>query len=118
MATNLPPKDINRTQDFFDNFFKQRESTSQNVNDAVVGFFQELTGNKDAGTILASTLLLSAAEQGIEPMALVDEFRKLKPRELNAYLTLLLNITRSGTSLLGVTNQPQTSKYISRSILA
>lgn len=118
MATNLPPKDINKTQEFFNNFFKQSESTSQNVNDAVVGFFQDLTGNKDAGIVLASTVLISASEQGVDPMALVDEFRKLKPRELNAYLTLLLNITRSGTSLLGVTNQPQTSKYISRSILA
>lgn len=118
MATNLPPKGKNNTQEFFDNFFKASESTSQNVNDAVIGFFQNLTGDKDTGTILASTVLMSAAEQGIEPMALIDEFRKLKPRELNAYLTLLLNINRSGTSLLGVTNQPQTSKYISRTILA
>lgn len=118
MATNLPPKDLNNTQQFFENFFKQNQSTSQNVNDAIVGFFQELTGDKETGTILASTVLLSAAEQDLEPMALIDEFRRLKPKELNAYLTLLLNINRSGTSLLGVTNQPQTSKYISRTILA
>jgi hypothetical protein len=37
--------------------------------------------------------------------------------ELNAYLTMLLNSNRSGTSLLGLSNTPQVSKYITRAIL-
>ena len=38
--------------------------------------------------------------------------------EINAYLTMFLNLNRSGTSLLGLSNSPVTSKYISRTILA
>lgn len=37
--------------------------------------------------------------------------------EINAYLTMFLNLNRVNTSLLGITNQPQTSKYVSRAIL-
>lgn len=38
--------------------------------------------------------------------------------EINAYLTMFLNLNRSGTSLLGLSNSPLTSKYITRTILA
>jgi len=48
---------------------------------------------------------------------LIDEFRKLKPNELNAYLTMFLNFNRASTSLLGLSNSPQTNKYIQRAIL-
>jgi hypothetical protein len=37
--------------------------------------------------------------------------------ELNAYLTLLLNLNRVNTSLLGLSNSPQLNKYIARAIL-
>lgn len=38
--------------------------------------------------------------------------------ELDAYLTMLLNLNRVGTSLLGLSNSPRTGKYIERTILA
>ena len=38
--------------------------------------------------------------------------------EVNAYLTMFLNLNRSGTSLLGLSNSPLTSKNITRTILA
>lgn len=38
--------------------------------------------------------------------------------EINTYLTMFLNLNRSGTSLLGLSNSPLTSKYITRTILA
>ena len=38
--------------------------------------------------------------------------------ELDAYLTMLLNLNRVGTSLLGLSNSPRTGKYIQRTILA
>jgi hypothetical protein len=37
--------------------------------------------------------------------------------ELNAYLTMFLNLNRINTSLLGIGNTPQTNKYIQRAIL-
>jgi hypothetical protein len=38
--------------------------------------------------------------------------------EINTYLTMFLNLNRSGTSLLGLSNSPLTSKYVTRTILA
>jgi hypothetical protein len=116
---NLPPiSNTNNTTDFFNSFFTQSGSNSENVNDAIIGYFQSVTGNKESGITLAASVLTTAYNQGISPMELIDEFRKLNPGELNAYLTMFLNINRVGTSLLGLSNSPQTSKYIIRAILA
>ena len=38
--------------------------------------------------------------------------------ELDAYLVMLLNLNRVGTSLLGISNSPRTSPYVERMILA
>jgi len=115
---NLPPITAdNSTTNFFENFFKQTPNVSENTNDAIIGYFQSVTGDKDSGITLAASVLYTAGQQGIDPMELIDEFRRLKPGEINAYLTMFLNINRVGTSLLGLSNSPQTSKYITRAVL-
>ena len=115
---NLPPiTDINNSTTLFDSFFTQTTGTSEDINDSVIGYFQSVTGDKDSGITLAAAVLFTAQQQGIQPMTLIDEFRRLKPGELNAYLTMFLNINRVGTSLLGLSNQPQTSKYVTRAVL-
>ena len=116
---NLPPSaNTNSTTTYFNNFFKNGFTVSQNVDDTMIGYFQTITGNRESGTTLASAVLYTAQSQGIDPMILIDEFRKLKPNELNAYLTMFLNLNRVSTSLLGLSNSPQTNKYIVRAILA
>jgi hypothetical protein len=117
---NLPPTDNTNasTTTYFNNFFKNGFTVSQNVDDTVVGYFQTITGDKESGRTLAATVLYTAQSQGVDPMEIIDEFRKLKPNELTAYLTMFLNLNRVGTSLLGLSNSPQTNKYIIRAILA
>ena len=119
IAGNLPSSGrvINKTTEYFNNFFKNDINISSDVDDTTVGFFQTLTGDKDTGTNLAAAVLYTAKERGLDPLALIDEFRKLEANELNAYLTMFLNFNRSKTSLLGLNNSPQTSKYITRAIL-
>lgn len=78
---NLPPKsksDINSTTEYFNNYFDDRFTTSQNINDAVVGYFQSITGDADTGKFLASTVIQTAISNGLEPMSLIDEFKALK----------------------------------------
>jgi hypothetical protein len=118
--SNLPPiQSTNDTTEFFNNFFKQpTPGVSSNVNDAVIGYFQSITGDREAGVALASAVLLTAAQQGLSPMEIVDQFNSVAdPGELTAYLTMFLNLNRQGTSLLGLSNQPQTNKYVTRAIL-
>jgi hypothetical protein len=156
MATptgNLPPADSNVTTEYFNNFFKPDLTVSQNVDDAVLAYFQSITNDKDSAKVLASTVLYTALSNNIDPMSVIDELRKFsvqnqlnnpaqetnyttrsqgntdpnampgpsaRPNNLNelgAYLTMFLNLNRVGTSLLGISNSPQTNKYISRAIL-
>jgi len=151
-ATNLPPKSGQEpTVNFFNNFFKSDLTVTQNVDDAVIGYFQTITGERESARVLASAVLFTALNQGLDPMSVIDELRRLsqanlknqptqitytervstaqdeyaKPgpaarpgiSELDAYLTMFLNLNRSGTSLLGISNSPQTNKYIQRAIL-
>ena len=80
-AGNLPPKsaqDTNSTTRFFNNYFDNTfNATSPNINDAVIGYFQTVTGDKDTGTTLGTTVIYTAIQQGIDPMSLVDQFRAL-----------------------------------------
>ena len=116
---NLPSNiNTNSTTTYFNNFFKPNYTISQDVDDAIVGYFQTITGNRESGTALSAAVIYTAQTQGIDPITILDEFRKLNKNELNAYLTMFLNLNRVGTSLLGLSNSPQPNKYIARSILA
>lgn len=76
---NLPkPDNVNSTTEYFNNYFSDRFTTSPNINDAVIGYFQSVTGDVDSGKALAATVIYTALSQGLDPMSLVDEFRKLK----------------------------------------
>jgi len=115
---NLPPAAPNNpTTNYFDNFFNTTNGVSANIDDAVIAYFQKITGDKDSGTTLAAAVIYAAVQQNMDPMLLVEEFNKLNPGELNAYLTMFLNVNRVSTSLLGLSNSPQTNKYITRAIL-
>lgn len=76
---NLPPNtNINSTTEYFNNYFNEVLTTSPNINDAVVGYFQTVTGDVESGRTLAATIIYTALSQGLDPMSLIDEFRKLK----------------------------------------
>ena len=91
MATNgnLPPNNnVNSTTEYFNNYFSDRFTTSPNINDAVIGYFQSVTGDADSGKALAATVIYTALSQGLEPMSLVDEFKKLKAQRFFSDATL------------------------------
>jgi len=149
---NLPSNNnVSATVDYFNNFFTAEFTVTQNVDDAVIAYFESITGNKETAKVLASTVIYTALSQGIEPMSVIEELRNLQLKnkattdiqldynvrtssntdlyakpgpkkqanlsELDAYLTMLLNLNRVSTSLLGISNQPQTNKYVQRAIL-
>lgn len=157
----------NSTQRFFNNFYTQQPSISPENYDAVLGYFESITGAVDTGKTLASAIIYTALQQGIDPMSIIYQLKVLSTKnklnsptysqetnknaqdtnlyqsqegvwvlgdtqyanpgpstpynsinELDAYLIMLLNFNRVGTSLLGLSNSPRTSKYIQRTILA
>jgi hypothetical protein len=158
------------TTSYFNNINTQVNRISGDANDAVIAYFQSITGDATTGKTLAAAVIYTAAQQNIDLMDLLSKLKALSDKnklksptysdrtnagskdtdifvanavtggnwttgnvnyanpgpstvntsisEVDAYLTMFLNLNRSGTSLLGLTNSPQTSKYVLRTILA
>jgi hypothetical protein len=145
----------------------QQPTVGPGENDAVIAYFQMITGDKETGKTLAGAVVYTCIQQSLDPLAVVEQLKRFSDKnrltsptyssetnkdaqdtdvynaetgtwsagpkqyakpgpsvaynnlsELDAYLTMLLNLNRAGTSLLGLTNSPRTGKYIERTILA
>jgi hypothetical protein len=167
-SANLPNDNgLNSTQQYFNNFYVQQSNVGPAENDAVVAYFQLITGDKETGKTLAGAVIYTCIQQNLNPVDVVEQLKKFSDKnrlsnptyssetnkdaqdtyvynpvtgtwttgvkqyanpgpsvpynslsELDAYLTMLLNLNRVGTSLLGLSNSPRTGKYIQRTILA
>lgn len=114
---NVEANDSTTGNSYFNNYFATNVNVSPNVDATVLAYFEELSYNKESAKALASAVMYTAKSQGVDPMQALTEFTKLPKGQLNAYLVYFLNLQRKGTSLLGITNQPITNKYVSRTIL-
>lgn len=115
LVNNTAPQDP--TTLWFNNFYVSPFSISQGQDDAFVSFFEKITANKETARSLAGCILYTAKAQGLDPMAVMQQFLALPPGQLNAYLVLYLNTNRISTSFLGLSNQPKINKYVQRTIL-
>jgi hypothetical protein len=119
-ATNVQAPDLSNTQQdpnkFFNNFFAKDFSIGA-ANDVIVSYFEKYTGSSTAGQALAAAVLYTAQAQNLDPLAVLGDFQKLKPNELNNYLAAFLNFNRVPTSLIGIKSTNNTSPYVTRSIL-
>lgn len=103
---------------FFNNYFTATITISSAKDDAIVSYFEKMTGNHQSALALASAVIYTSQVLGIDPMQTLDEFKKLDRGTLNQYLCQLLNLSRIGTSLLGVKTKAPKNKYVSRTIIA
>lgn len=120
-TNNIGTIDINSrssVSNFFNNLTLPSVSVSQNVDDAIIGYFQQVAENKEAAKALASAVILTSVSQGIDPMSTLEEFQKIPTGNLSTYITMFLNLNRVGTSFLGINNAPRTTKYVERMIRA
>ena len=106
------------TTTYFNNIAYPAIHTSQNIDDAVIGFFEQIARTKDSARAIAGAVILTAKSQGYDPMIILAEFAKVKVGDLTAYTAMFLNLSRKGTSYLGINNNPSSPKYIVRLIKA
>ena len=123
ITSNLDPIDMgvndNTTPNtYFNNYFGPTVNVSPNVDSAIISYFEEISYNRESAKALASAVIFTSREQGVDPMVTLREFTKLPKGELNSYLVMFLNMQRKGTSYLGITNQPSVNKYVNRSIIS
>lgn len=121
IVTNLTPIDVSvnsnsSTTQFFNNYFSPELTVSSDQNSAIFSYFESFTGSKESAHALTSAVIYTSKSQNLDPMEVLNQFRQLPPGELNGYLCLFLNTTRIGTSLLGISNQTTTNKYVKRTI--
>lgn len=120
--TNLKGVDTNaisppNTDSFFNNFFNFPIEINSNIDASIISFFETIVDNKESARALASAVLYTAIKQGMNPMSVVDEFKKIPSGDLNTYTALFLNTERVGTSFLGLKNAPVQNQYVTRAIL-
>lgn len=108
---------FNSTENFFTNINLPPIAVSQNVDDAVIAYFQQITDTKESARALAAAVIVTSVSQGIDPMETLQEFMKMDKNKLSSYITMFLNLSRVGTSYLGISNSPTTGKYVARMIL-
>lgn len=101
---------------FFNNFYQPAFSVSQNVDDAIVAYFEKITDGKESAKVMASAVIYTSFAQGIDPMETLQKFSTMSSDDLNSYVAMFLNLNRVGTSYLGINNRPRTGKYVARMI--
>jgi len=106
------------TKSYFNNFYLPDITVSQNVDDAILGYFLQVADSEEGARALASAVILTSVSQGVDPMSTLAEFQKIPAGNLSTYLTMFLNLNRVGTSFLGINNAPRTTKYVERMIRA
>lgn len=119
MATNNLPTtsaQLDPTTSYFNNYFKTAPSVSSSINDAFIAFFEELTGSRATAVVLAGSVIVTAQQQNLELGEILKKFKALEKTKVDAYLTMLLNLNRVPTSLLGIVNNTSTNKYVARAI--
>lgn len=102
---NLPGETTNSpsTTNYFNNFYNQSVNTSPMINDAVVAFFQKITGNKETGTNLAAAVIYTCLQQNMDPMSVVEQLKALNDKK---------NITNPINEYSHTTNQNAQDDYV------
>lgn len=106
------------TDQYFTNLISEAVTISIPEDHAITAFFEKRTGSKIAARGMAAAFIISCRSRNIEPMQALDSLRKTDIGSLDVYTATILNLTRVGTSMLGVVNRPSVSPYTTRSIVA
>lgn len=120
--SNLNAVDLNRLvgdgSKYFNNYFDIPITISSAADDAILSFFEKITDSKESAVALASAVIYTSKVQSMDPMMVLDEFKKLSRDQLRPFVAYFLNLSRVGTSLIGVQTVPSRNKYVTRTILA
>lgn len=118
--TNLPQQKTTRKNDYshFDNYYKEQNSIGPNQYDAVYTFFLGRTNNNvQAAESLAASLLKLTYENNIDPMVLLEDFKKYNNNEsFKTALIGLFNSSRENTSKIGFAATPTSPPVVTRNL--
>ena len=119
--TNLPivnPADSfdQRVQDYFTNYFTAPIKVSDQEYEAAKSFFIARTNNEQAAAALTAATIQSANELDLFILDVIAEFETTA--DLKSAIPTLLNMSRSGRSLLGYETNITPNENVARQVSA
>lgn len=115
--SNIGSSGANKTTNYFNNYFTSATEISQNVNDAILSYFEQQTGNIESAKLLVQAVIDTAKAQREDPMTVLAAFQNLEATELSSILALYLNVSRVNTSFLGTRNVSRPNPFVTRTIV-
>ena len=115
--SNLPIQTSEVATDFFEQYFDLNKTVSENELYAIIGYFESKALNTEAAKALSIAVIQGAIDQNLQPMEVLDQFKKLPKQQLDTYLAYFLNLTRYPSSLIGLSSKQSSNIYVQRSIL-
>lgn len=116
--SNLPPKDLTQTQEYFQNYYAQRGYIDTNTYDGLIARFEKQTnGDKDTAKTIVAAIIQTSIEKNISITDVADKFQKMSKADVNKYVVAMLNISRKNTSFLGFKSTVKNSNYVQRTVL-
>jgi len=98
---------------FFNNFLQPGFTVSQNINDAILGYFEKITSTKESARIMASAIIYTSLAQRVDPMAVLVKFQGLSDEEkLNFIVDDILDLMRNEERRIELQTQVRNSKDI------
>jgi hypothetical protein len=116
--TNIGSSGTNATTKYFNNYFAGTVDIDQNINDSILSYFEQQTGNAETARILVLAVIETAKVQRENPIDVLNQFQKMPEGELNTFMALYLNTSRVNTSFLGIKTSPNSNQYVTRTIIA
>jgi hypothetical protein len=118
IPSNLNSTGLNKTTNFFNNYFQQPDQLDQNINDSILSYFEQQMEDKESARLMVQTIIETAKANRQSPLDVLSEFQKFPSGELTARLVIYLNGTRVNTSFLGIKSTPKTNPFVQRSIIS
>lgn len=119
-TTNLPLQQTSNPTEYnyFDTYYQTNAHISGPKYDAVYTFFlSRADNNKDAARSLTTSLLEIAYSTGVDPMLILEDFKKYNKNEsFKIALIGLFNRSRRNTSKIGFATQPTPTPQVARNI--
>lgn len=117
---NLPTDKTSNPAEYnyFDNYYQTQSPIESSKYDAVYTFFLSRTNNnKDAARSLTASLLEITYTTGVDPMLVLDDFKKYNQNEsFRTALIGLFNSSRRNTSKLGFSANPTPVPTVLRNV--
>jgi hypothetical protein len=117
--TALPVINVNdnidlKVQDFFAGFFSPNLKINENDYELVKSFCKAKTNNDTAAAALTVAIIQAVNELGLYASDVIKQFNET---DAKISIPMFLNLTRSGTSLLGYINDKQVPHIIQQQVL-